>query len=115
MSETDLKMDPFKVSSFISDQYAGKILAATYKSPKSAKELSDRYGIPIAACYRRIRELEKIGLLVCAGVVFNARGKGTKLYQSQLNGAYIFLLGERMKVHFKLASGLSLTMISSGS
>lgn len=105
-------MDPYKASSFLSDEYAGIILAATYKSPKTAKELSRRYNIPIAACYRRIRELERIGLLVCAGYIYDGRGKGTKLYQSQLNGAYVFLKGERLKVHFKMASGISLTMMS---
>ena len=115
MSEEPIKMDPFKVSSFISDEYSGKILAVTYNSPKSAKELSKRYNIPIAACYRRIRDLERIGLLICAGVVYDSRGKGTKLYQSQLNGAYVYLLGERLKVHFKLASGISLTMVSRAS
>ncbi len=115
MAEENLKMDPFKASSFISDKYAGKILAATYQSPKSAKELSKKFDIPIAACYRRIRELERLGLLICAGVVYDSRGKGTKLYQSQLNGAYIYLLEERLKVHFELASGISLTMISQAS
>ncbi|UCE38254.1 MAG: winged helix-turn-helix transcriptional regulator [Thermoplasmata archaeon] len=115
MDKENLKMDPFKASSFISDKYAGKILAATYNSPKSAKQLSKKYNIPIAACYRRIRELEKLGLLVCAGIIYDSRGKGTKLYQSQLNGAYVYLLEERLKVHFKLASGISLTMVSHAS
>lgn len=114
MSEEIIKMDPFKSSNFISDEYSGRILAATYNSPKSAKEISRRYGIPIAACYRRLRDLERIGLLVCAGVRYDSRGKGTKLYQSQLNGAYVYLLGERLKVHFKLASGISMIMVSQG-
>jgi DNA-binding Lrp family transcriptional regulator len=112
MARENLRMDPFKASGFISDKYAGKILAATYNTPKSAKELSKRYNIPIAACYRRIRELERLGLLVVAGVVYDSRGKGTKLYQSQLNGAYVYLSGERIKVHFKLATGISLIMVS---
>ena len=115
MTEEKIKMDPFKASSFISDEYASKILAATYHTPKSASMLSRKYNIPIAACYRRIRELQKVGLLVVASVVYDSRGKGTKLYQSQLNGAYVYLLGERLKVHFKLASGVSLTMTSFGS
>ena len=113
-NKENVKMDPFKASSFISDKYAGKILAATYNAPKSAKELSKMYNIPIAACYRRIRELERLGLLVVAGVVYDSRGKGTKLYQSQLNGAYVYLLGERLKVYFKLSSGVSLLMMSRG-
>ncbi|UCG67935.1 MAG: Lrp/AsnC family transcriptional regulator [Thermoplasmata archaeon] len=115
MSEEQIKLDPFKASGFISDKYAGKILAATYNSPRSAKELSKMYNIPIAACYRRIRELERLGLLVVAGVVYDTRGKGTKLYQSQLNGAYVYLLGERLKVYFKLSSGVSLVMMSNAS
>jgi predicted ArsR family transcriptional regulator len=115
MTEEPINMDPFKASTFISDEYASKILAATYHTPKTAKELSAKYDIPIAACYRRIRDLEKIGLLVCAGVKYDKHGKGTKMYQSQLNGAYVYLLGDRLKVHFRLASGISLTMSSFGS
>jgi DNA-binding Lrp family transcriptional regulator len=115
MSEEQIRLDPFKASSFISDKYAGRILAATYNSPRSAKDLSKMYDIPIAACYRRIRELERLGLLVVAGVVYDSRGKGTKLYQSQLNGAYVYLLGERLKVYFKLSSGVSLVMMSHAS
>ena len=114
MTGDRIMMDPYKVTNFISDEYAGIILAATYNTPKTAKELAHRHNIPIAACYRRIRDLERIGLLVCAGYIYDGRGKGTKLYQSQLNGAYIFLKGEHLKVHFKLASGISLTMMASG-
>jgi DNA-binding Lrp family transcriptional regulator len=114
MTNERIIMDPYKATNFISDEYAGIILAATFNAPKTAKELARLYNIPIAACYRRIRDLERIGLLVCAGYVYDGRGKGTKLYQSQLNGAYVFLKGERLKVHFKLASGISLTMMSKG-
>ncbi len=107
-------MDPYKATNFISDEYARIILAATYNAPKTARDLARLYNIPIAACYRRIRDLERIGLLVCAGSIYDGRGKGTKLYQSQLNGAYVFLKGEHLKVLFKLASGISLTMMAKG-
>ena len=58
-------MDPLEASRLITDEYAARILVATFKKPKSAIDLSREYGIPIAATYRRIHMLEKAGLIKC--------------------------------------------------
>ena len=55
-------MDIFEASQLITDKYSVRILVGTTKKPKSAIELSEKFGIPIAACYRKIRELERSGL-----------------------------------------------------
>ena len=115
MSKKRAEMDRQTLSKLISDEYTGRILAATYNSPKTAKRIAKQCNIPIAICFRRIRELEKIGLLICAGVVYDRQGKGAKLYQSQLNGAYIYLSNDRIRGHFKLASGTSLSKNPMGS
>jgi DNA-binding Lrp family transcriptional regulator len=43
-------------------KYSSEIMAAT-DTPRSAGELSDDLGIPIATCYRRVEELVAAGLL----------------------------------------------------
>ena len=43
------------VSRLLTDEYAERILVATQDVPRSVQEISDRYDIPIAACYRKIR------------------------------------------------------------
>jgi len=53
-------MNPIEASKIITDEYSAKILVATYKKPKSALELSHRFGIPIAACYRRMVPLKTL-------------------------------------------------------
>ncbi len=68
----------------ITDEYGIKILLACYDEPKSAQELSDRWGIPIAACYRRIHMMEYLGILKCVSEVTGRRGRIVRLYRSAL-------------------------------
>src|SRR4030042_1466538 len=51
------------VSRLLADDYSQKILVSSYASPMSAQRLSKVCRIPIAACYRRIHELEQAGLV----------------------------------------------------
>jgi predicted transcriptional regulator len=94
-----------EASRLITDEYSAKILVATYKKPKSAIELSREYGIPIAACYRRIHALEKAGLIRCTERALTQKGKRISLYLSQLKNAYIFFENGKLRVRFQLASG----------
>lgn len=98
-------MDPLEASRLITDEYSAKILVATYKRPKSAIELSREYGIPIAACYRRIHALEAAGLIRCTERALTQKGKRISLYLSQLKNAYIFFENGKIRVRFQLASG----------
>ncbi len=82
-------MDPLESSRLIMDEYAGKILAATYRKPKSAIELSKKYGIPIAICYRRIHKLEDAGFLEEADRVLTQDGKRVSVYEATLENAHI--------------------------
>jgi predicted transcriptional regulator len=99
------EMNPIEASKIITDEYSAKILVATYKRPKSALELSHRFGIPIAACYRRIHLLEKVGLIVCVDKVLTQKGKRIKIYLSQLKNAYIFFEKGKLRVRFELKTG----------
>lgn len=82
-----------------------KILVATSRVPKSAQEISDSHGIPIAACYRRIRALEKVGLLECKERRLSQQGKRVSYYVSLLKNAYIFFESGKLRVKFQLRTG----------
>src|SRR5437660_496550 len=99
-------MDPLEASRLVTDEYSAKILVATFKKAKSAIDLSREYGIPIAACYRRIHGLERAGLIRCTERALTQKGKRISLYMSQLKNAYIFFENGRLRVRFQLATGI---------
>ena len=77
------------ISRLLTDEYAERILVATQAAPRSVQEISDKYDIPIAACYRKIHELEGAGFLRCAEIVTTPKGKTMKLYRSLLRSAHL--------------------------
>ena len=98
-------MNPLQASQLLTDEYSAKILLATYKRRISAQEISQRYGIPIAACYRKIRSLEEAGLIQCVDRILTQKGKRKNLYTSCLKNAYIFFENGRLRARFQLATG----------
>jgi len=69
-------MNPLEASQLLTDEYSAKILLATYKRKISAQEISSLYGIPIAACYRKIRSLEEAGLIECVERILTQAVRG---------------------------------------
>ncbi len=98
-------MDLFEASQLITDKYSVRILVGTAKKPKSAIELTERYGIPIAACYRKIKELETAGLLRCVERRLTRKGKRVSMYISQLKTAYLFFENGKLRMRFHLTNG----------
>jgi len=89
------------ISRLLTDEYAERILVATQSSPRSVQEVSDRYDIPIAACYRKVHELEGAGFLRCAEIVTTPKGKTMKLYRSLLKSAHLVYEGGVFRVKFE--------------
>ena len=90
------------ISRLLTDEYAERILVATHDRPRSVQELSDKNDIPIAACYRKVHELEQAGLLHCAEIVTTPKGKTMRLYRSQLKSAVLIYEDGVFKVKFEL-------------
>ncbi|HSV42216.1 MAG TPA: winged helix-turn-helix domain-containing protein, partial [Methanomassiliicoccales archaeon] len=93
------------MSQLLTDPYAVKILVATVRAPKCAQDISDQFGIPIAACYRRIRDLEKFGLIVCTERKLSRQGKRVAYYVSLVKTAHVFYEEGRLKVKFEMKDG----------
>jgi len=98
-------IDLLKTSQLLTDEYAVKILVATVRVPRSAQEISQKFGIPIAACYRRIRDLQKVGLVECQERRLSQEGKRVSFYLSTVKNAYVFFEGGRLRVKFELKTG----------
>lgn len=84
-------MQPLELSQTVMDEYSSRILMGTFDRSASALELSRQFGIPIAACYRRIKELEVLGLVFCERELPSRNGKGLQLFRSRLKSVRISL------------------------
>src|SRR2546421_12376711 len=93
------------VSRLLTDEYAERILVATQSTSRSVQEISDKYDIPIAACYRKIRILEEAGLIQCVERILTQKGKRTNLYTSCLRNAHILFENGKLRARFQLATG----------
>ena len=85
---------------FMFDNEVERILLGTYKQERTALELSELYGIAIASCYRKIRDLKNAGLISAVGSEIGRSGKIVKVYKANLQDAYVFYDNGRMKIRF---------------
>jgi predicted ArsR family transcriptional regulator len=96
-------MDPNYVSRLITDEYVMKILVSTLNKPMSAQQLALKYEIPIAVCYRKMKELLAADLIQKEKKVLTSKGKWVQLYRSKVKSAYVFLEKGELRVRLELA------------
>jgi DNA-binding Lrp family transcriptional regulator len=94
-------MDPFDTFRLLLDEYSSKILQLTSPEALNAVELSEALGIPIAACYRRIRALKDAGMLKEEGRVVSIGGKMVATYRSSVQSAEVILQDGRLRVNIR--------------
>src|SRR4030067_1055266 len=97
-------MEALHVSQTVMDEYSARILLGTFDRAVSALELSQRFRIPIAACYRRIRQLEQMGLVYCERELPSRNGKGLQLFRSRLKSVRIALEEGRLRAQVLMRS-----------
>jgi DNA-binding Lrp family transcriptional regulator len=95
-------MEPLQVSQTIMDEYSARILLGTFDRPVSALDISRRFAIPIAACYRRIKELENLGLVYVEAALPSRNGKGLQLYRSRLLSVRIAFEDGKLRARVEL-------------
>jgi len=98
-------MDAFDEFRLLLDEYSSRILQLTSSSRLNATELSDALGIPIAACYRRIRALKDAGLLREEGRAVSIGGKLVATYKNAVDKAEVLLQDGRLKVVIRANGG----------
>lgn len=100
-------MGPLEAAQLLTDEYSAKILLATFKNRQSAMDLSHKYGIPLAACYRRLSQLEDFGLIECVERTLTDKGKRINLYESRLKHAYVFFENGKLRTRFTISGGIT--------
>lgn len=76
-----------RISRLLADGYSQRILSYTYRKPMSAQRLSKLCKIPIAACYRRIHDLERAGLIYISDEREMRKGRKVRLYRCGIKSA----------------------------
>lgn len=94
----------FAVIRTVLDGYAFRILMATQEAECSAFDLSRRFGIPIVACYRRLRELEDLGVIVPSSTTMETAGHPIRLFRSHLRSARIQFEDGKLWARIELAA-----------
>ncbi|HEY3419838.1 MAG TPA: helix-turn-helix domain-containing protein [Methanomassiliicoccales archaeon] len=100
-------MHALETSRILTEEYSAKILLATMGKPKSAFELSEKLGVPIAACYRKIKILEDSGLINCVERRLTQAGKRISLYKSNVKNAQIVFERNKIRANIELIDGTS--------
>jgi len=98
-------MHALETSRLLTEEYSAKILLATMGKPKSALELSENLGIPIAACYRKIKLLDKAGLIFCSERRLTRAGKRVSVYRSKVRNAQIIFERGKIKARLEMVDG----------
>ncbi len=94
----------FAVIRSVLDDYAFRILMATHEHECTAFDLSRKLSIPIVACYRRLRLLEELGVIVPANTVAATPGHPIRLYRSHLRSARIVFEDGELWARIELAT-----------
>src|SRR2546427_13024426 len=96
-------MEALRLTQTIMDEYSARILLGTFDRPASAIELGRRFGIPIAACYRRLKELEGLGLVYRERAEPSRNGRGLQLYRARLRSVHIAIEDGKLRNRVVLA------------
>ena len=95
-------MDPFDMFNLVLDKHTSRILDLTSDRTFNAGELSELVGIPLAACYRRIRALKEAGLLKEDSKVQSEGGKSVSAYKSTMESAEVVLEDGRLSIQMSV-------------
>jgi DNA-binding IclR family transcriptional regulator len=94
-------MDTFENFRLMLDHNSAKILTLTGERAMNAAEISEALGIPMAACYRRIRMLKGAGMLREVDKALSDGGKSVAIYRSTVESAEVTLMGGRLMVRIR--------------
>jgi len=93
------------------DDHALRILVALHQEKLTAQEIANRYRVPIAACYRRVRRLASLGLISEAGFVTEGRRRPARLYKSEVDRFQITYGSGKMHLHLILRNGTDVATV----
>ena len=75
-----------EILAVLADEYSRKILSILTKNELNAQEISDKLEIPTSTTYRKIKNLENIGLVKKTKVIRTLEGLDESYYKSLVSG-----------------------------
>lgn len=88
------EIDKDSLLKILADKQATDILTYLIKKPRSITDISKRFMIPKSTAYRRVHELESLGLIKAAGAIINEKGRRSYVYVSKVKGINLSLTSE---------------------
>ncbi|MBA3044996.1 MAG: winged helix-turn-helix domain-containing protein [Candidatus Thermoplasmatota archaeon] len=99
------EMTAVNMAQVLGDENSRKILIATHLKPKTASEISENYGIPIAICYRRIKTLENMALVQKDEQILTQKGKRRWSYISNIHKLELMYRDGKIAARYELRNG----------
>lgn len=98
-------MDPenneTEIIEYLADRCSRDILGLTSKKEYSAFELSDGLNVPLSTIYRKLKLLERSGLIQHVKTVVNLAGNEEKYYRCIIREATVSFTGGKLSVNLK--------------
>ena len=98
-------IDATDMLSVLGDEHSRKILIATHLKSRTAQEIAENHGIPIAACYRRIKLLEDMAFIQKDEQILTQKGKRRWTYTSNVNKIELSYMDGKMAAMCELRNG----------
>jgi len=105
MSIKTEEINATNMARILGDGYSKAILISTHIKPKTALEISEMHGIPVAACYRRIKTLEGLGFIHRDEQILTQKGKRRWSYISNIHRLEIFYSEGKLSAKCELRNG----------
>ncbi len=93
------------IAEILGDNYSKTILMTTHHRSQTAQEMSEVHGIPVAACYRRIKKLHSMGLLSKEERYLTQKGKRIWKYISNVHKIEMFYMDGKLMARCELRNG----------
>jgi predicted transcriptional regulator len=80
------------------DKWSNRMLICAVEESRTVEEISEKHGIPLSTCYRRVRELVDAGLIIVERIVITKTGKRYALYRSSFRSFEVSVDKEGVEV-----------------
>ncbi len=98
----NIEIKELAMAQLLADDYCLKIITGTAKKSMSVKDMAFTYFIPFATCYKKVAQLEAIGLIKEDGKVLKGSGKKHSVYRSALKNLEVNYTGNKIVLKVEL-------------
>jgi predicted transcriptional regulator len=86
----------------LGDAFSERIVACAVDRARTVEEISEMEGIPLSTCYRRIRALHELGLIVVERIIVTGTGNRYAVYRSSFKSYLVSIDARGLEVEAEL-------------